>query len=255
MPPGSFLRHFPELARLVHEIRQAVPDADDFDTIAAVLAKAGQFSRITLDLKHYLSIAFATFQTHFDQCFPVSWPWAQWMKRHAVSFTMFTTLNYDRVLENGLDLAGVCYRRVALRERKGVPVLKPHGSIDFAPAMLGIVLNSDVPQMPIPRAEWLKPRREWSIVLPTETSPQTDLQWIAPGYESIRRLGPTWTHLVIAGISYWECDRPEIDFIIDSMASDAAVIVANPHPPAELLAKVRSSGRTVETWADGPSDL
>lgn len=254
MPPGSFLRHFPELSQAIADVRQAAAGTD-FDVIAAVLAKVGQFARIASDLRHYLDIAFATFQRHFDQCFPLSWPWADWMRQYAASITMVITLNYDRVVENGLELAGIPYGRVGIFEERGVPVLKPHGSIDFAPAIPGLVLNSDVPQMVIPPEGWLKPRREWSIVLPTETSPQSDLQWIAPGYERIRQLGPTWTHLIIAGISYWECDRPEIDFIIDSMAQGAVVVVANPRPPEELLNKVKAGGRRLEVWADGPAIL
>ncbi|MFM9846003.1 MAG: hypothetical protein ACKVP3_02445, partial [Hyphomicrobiaceae bacterium] len=68
------------------------------------------------------------------------------------------------------------------------------------------------------------------IVLPLEYSAIAGFQYIRGGYNYLREHGATFDHCVVAGLSYWECDRPEIDTILGALRPETIVTVCDPYP-------------------------
>src|SRR5690606_21414910 len=102
------------------------------------------------------------------------------------------------------------------------------------------------------RSRYLDARMEGFAVLPAETSPYIDFQWVSPLYKNWQELSSPITHFIIAGISYWDCDRAEIDFLIDGLPRLAQVIIANPYPPQALITRLNEQGRDYSCWTSLP---
>ena len=160
------------------------------------------------------------------------------------------SFNYELVLENALKKANIPYRRVGLYEEdKGIAILKPHGSIDFdvlginVPLSLPINSYKDRNDMPIRKIEennLITRRCECDIILPLEESYQKEYQWIKPGYDELSKYGNQIDNLIICGMSYWECDKEEIDYILDSTSKDAFITIVNKVENPELIKKIYS---------------
>ncbi len=145
-------------------------------------------------------------------------------------------------LEHVLSAFGFPFQRIGIAAESGVPILKPHGSIDWrAPRSIFrfedrirlIDIQTSIEAMPY--AELLYQRCDAQLVLPNEPSTITGRLAIKRGYEVVAAMAPECTHCVIAGISYWECDRQEIDYLIDQLSPKVCVVIANPCPPEDML--------------------
>jgi hypothetical protein len=70
---------------------------------------------------------------------------------------------------------------------------------------------------------------------------------IAPGREFIRARSKNVTECIIVGISYWEHDRPELDFIFKTLRPETHVTVVDPKPSEELLTALKHRFAKVRT--------
>jgi hypothetical protein len=273
------LHALPKLSAAIAEERAATPNATDFNLLERVLRRTKAerpadgpdegWRSTAWELRHFLVWAYAAFQAAVDACFPARWRWVDWLAAHRQSLTMAVSLNYDLTLEAALEHARISYGRTAIpTERGALAVLKPHGSIDFTPdpglvhsvdgarGAFVIFTGCDVPQAVLGRDEWAELRQEVSVVAPSETSVSTNYQWVRPGYERFRGLAPTWSHCVIVGVSYWECDRPELNRLLEAFRPGTTVIVVGPDPSKDLMMYLASRGLTVRTWWEkGPKAI
>ena len=200
------------------------------------------------ELKYYIDIAFSYFQMEFDKKDISQWVWIKVLKLIKDKLSYIVSFNYELVLETALDNADISYKRVGLSEEKhGIGILKPHGSIDFdirgVDTPLTIPINSykdrnNMPIKKIKKSNLISRRCECDIILPLEESYQKDYQWIKPGYNELNRYGDKIDNLIICGMSYWECDRAEIDYILDSINKDAFITIVNKSVNDELMEKI-----------------
>lgn len=254
------------------QIKQNGNNLNDFDIFKLIVSHidssfTNKYEKTILEteVQHFLAIAYSHFQLKVDSRRLELWPWGEWLKpikRYLVGAVSF---NYDLVLENTFKIASISYRRIGINaETIGIPILKPHGSIDFeidglfAPVgypLRNAVSRNNYPLRSLGINELLEPRTEVDIVLPNEYSTLLNFQWIAPGYNWFEKIGTSLTHCVFIGLSYWECDRPEIDFLLNCLANETKVIIANPYPPDDFVRAVQNKFETSEIWLDGPESL
>lgn len=146
----------------------------------------------------------------------------------------------------------------------GLPLFKPHGSVDFEIVGLDIPvrypLNGiiDVNDMPIKRlktSDLLYPRTQPLCIVPNEVNKYKNFQWVKEANNCFKKELNKSTHCVFIGISYFECDRQEIDEILNNLPSSAQIIIANPEPPIDFMEKLK--GRPVIVWDNphGPVNL
>jgi hypothetical protein len=245
-----------------------------FDAFAMVLARlradrrVGREVELDAEARQFLVFAYSVLQERANAAGMREWTWASWITEHRSEMKAVTSFNYDLLLENALLVAGVRPRRPGvLGEEAGLFFLKPHGSIDFASDPRAIVMPTstyplrnfatlnDTGLVALPTPALRGPRQEGFVVLPAEYSPYLNFQWVAPGYRAWQEGAHTLTHCIFLGLSDWECDRSEIDFLLDSLAPTTAVVIANPDPPASFLARVKASGRPSIEWRHGPDTL
>jgi len=237
--------------------------------LAQIKSKRSTDSRwLDAEARQFLAFAYSVFQEQVDRFDIADWRWRNWLAKHSQSIAMAVSFNYDRVLETAAASTGFRLTPFAIGNRFGsCTLLKPHGSIDFEcypgiisvpkstyPLSMCITLN-DTPIIALDPKTLRQPRQEAFIVLPAETSPYLDFQWVAPGYQEWSRKAGNLTHCVLVGLSYWECDRKEIDFLLNALPPTAVVVLANPHPHAELVARIKAQGKQVIVWADGPQEI
>ncbi len=199
-----------------------------------------------------------------------SWRWTEWLRRLRGNLEFVVSFNYDLVVERACDAGGLVVERIQAQPECSGPaarIFKPHGSVDFNVSRAirfgftypfgdnWAVTDCDLPVELAPTADLLKPRFCADIVLPGERSALTRVQWVAPTYNQMCARLRQVDYCVLAGLSYWVPDRFEIDKIVDALPAKAAVVVANPHPPADLLHSLRERGRPVAVWTAGPEPL
>ena len=282
--PGNeesmFLDKLPMLKEALSRINKQDIQLKDFYKIEKIINEiesynssnyfTSQFNSGVLlcEVQHYLAIAFSLFQLEFEKYNISDWKWVEWFKKYGREVLFCLSFNYDLILEKTLDECSLKYRRVGIIEEKdGILILKPHGSIDYeidnyAISMPPItyplknaIYRNNCPIIPLDKKSLLKPRKEVDIVLPTEYSVQLNYQWVKPGYECLTNEGNIFTHFIIVGISYWECDRPEIDYVLNCLNPDTKIILADPKPKEDLLCKLTERFSTVIKWESGPLDI
>lgn len=253
-----------QINQMIKEAERAMPSA--VDDIARERALSSLF-HLTDNLRHYLAHAYSQYQLVCVEKWLTlceDWQWLRWIGEHAREIAYVVSFNYDLVVERLLDLNNARYRRIGIMEEKrGIPILKPHGSIDFvndmvepgSPAYAGLrFVDLDTPMRAMNGEEMLGPRPDAAIVLPTEYSRIMDYQWVGPGYDRFHEWGRTYTDLIMVGLSYWECDRPEIDFLLGSLAPTTRVHVVDPVKNDDLQGTIDQLGlRYIPCGAKPPS--
>ncbi|WP_176557782.1 hypothetical protein [Sporolactobacillus terrae] len=136
--------------------------------------------------------------------------------------------------------------------------MKPHGSIDFdlpehaiycpTEQRWGITtLLNDAQYVKVIREdEWLLPRMEADLIPPSMLNIHRDLSWINEMFEIYTMQAGMLNVLIIIGISYWEVDRPEIDYFLNRLNNKARVIIMNKAPNPKLLQKIEFLGHSYE---------
>jgi hypothetical protein len=203
------------------------------------------------ELRHYLALAYSEFQTVVDSVELSGWHWVEFLRAHADRIAGAFSFNYDLVLESALAAAGLPYMRAVQNENSGTPLVKPHGSADFEYVgvqiptgypLSGWAGNNNTPAMALPRDKLLTARMGPELVAPLQGSHIRQFQWVATGFNWFRAIGTNLTSCMLVGLSYWPVDRPEINEILDSLATETEVVVVNPAPPNDLLDAIRARG-------------
>jgi hypothetical protein len=276
---GPLLPRFPGLAKEVSALRADRPELDDISLLVGVVRRvrelmeqqhsdrtaADRFADLLQQAQFFLAYAYTEQYLSVARYVTKDWRWYEWVVRHRQYIAGAVSFNYDLTLEHLLDLAGVRLTRHGIQHRRGgddldgIPVIKPHGSIDFGnawvPSHAGVkFMNSDLPQTTLTAKQMLGKRTEVNLVLPGQLSDMRGLRWVDASYREFERLGHSFTHGVFIGVSCWDVDRPELEDITDAFAPDARLIIANPRPE-ELEAMMRARGRNPELWTSGPQRL
>jgi hypothetical protein len=221
-----------------------------------------------LEARHFLTIAFSHYSNEqinkLSEC--KDWTWYKWIKLHKSNISCAFSLNYDLLLESIFDDLGKQYHSLQTNHHGyGIPLVKPHGSVDFEihpdsisykptyPLTNFVDLN-DTPIIRLASNELIYPRSQPLCIVPNESNKYAKYQWVAPANQWFNEEISKCTHCVFIGISYFECDRPELNAILNEIPDEAQIIVANPKPPSEFMEKLR--GRPVMVWDsyDGPVD-
>jgi hypothetical protein len=230
-----------------------------------------QSSRLDAEVRHFLALAYS----HFDQKATLSmllrWRWRKWLRQHQGNLHSVVSFNYETFVERALEsVIGRPIQNIGAwhqHRHQGPLLFKPHGSIDLVMAPgciegqepehpLNIVCSlNNTPVVQCSRAELFRARREAFTVLPGEASPYRNFQWVAPVYQHWNQLASKLTHCVVAGISYWECDQPELDFLLSGLPKRTEVIIANPAPSPSLIQYLESNGRRYRVWQSGPQGI
>lgn len=249
-------------------------DDPDFDVFAKTLDRAicrqlGLDPFITpLEARHFLTIAFSHYSNEQIKKLNIckEWSWYRWFKLHKDNITSAFSLNYDLLLESTFDDIALQYYSLQVNHHGyGIPLVKPHGSVDFEIHPSSISYSPEYPltnfvdlnNTPIIRldsSQLIYPRSQPLCIIPNESNKYSNYQWVAPANQWFNEEVSKCTHCIFIGISYFECDRAELDSILNEVPDDAQIIIANPSPPPEFMEKVK--GRPVMVWNsyDGPID-
>ncbi len=222
--------------------------------------------KTTLEARHYLTIAFSMYSDKQKQLFSTDWTWFRWLKLHRDEITAAYSLNYDLLLESVFDRLNRDYYSLQINHHGfGIPLVKPHGSVDFEIEPNSIVYTPVYPLanyvdlnntgiIRLDNTSLMSPRRQALCIVPNESNKYIDYQWVAPANKWFEDELINTDYCLFIGISYLLCDRGEIDKIVDSLPSECVIVVANTNPPKEFLEKI--SGRPYLVWnnPNGPVD-
>ena len=237
-------------------------DKNDYDVIDEFIMNNPRDDRsewIHCDLRRYLSMAYSYVNGIILEKWKPDWKWQRWMNRRYSEIVEIVSFNYDLVLETMLKKSSLDFYRVGSLEEKtpkGLPIFKPHGSCDFD--ITGIKINSNIFKnftylnqsglvKVVTDDELYEPRTEADIVLPFEYSPQCDLSWIKDGYELTKKKAKEANRALIIGISYMECDRNEINSILENLKRDLLIQYVSPKKNPELELKLKTISKNVES--------
>lgn len=250
--------------------------ASDFDIFDKLVREDAPFSGFPsaanlarLEAQHYLVGALAHFHRNIvANCNIQFWPWARWLQNHAPRLACLTSFNYDIVLETCFSQLSLSAYRPAIvtQGNTGYPIHKPHGSIDFAYSENIISMPASYPlqnyvshnDTPLSLLDISGPRARLAaeIVLPAAASHVHHYQWSQAGSRMWCQRARNVSDLIIVGLSYWECDRTELDELVDVVPSTSRVWMANPSPSGEWLEKLRKRHGPERVFqSDGPPNL
>lgn len=257
---------FPELAKQM-EISPVPPN--EYNLFKALLLENNNNSELETRVREFLRFAYSDLQMQMDPLDKSATAWTSWLRDHARYLDVLISFNYDLLLEDLLGAAGVKVLPYDFESESGILFLKPHGSIDFTQNLIDLKVNgvdtkhaptvfvggNDAPLVHIARPHLGEHPLEAYIVLAGEDSPYLHLQWVEEGSRRFVQRAKSITHCIFLGLSYWECDRKELDSILESLSSLAIVIEANPHPNEDFQRKVISLKLRYEHWQNGPQVL
>jgi len=168
------LKSLPGFAKAIEEIKQMEGGFSDFDIFDRILQRLTRtpdpdFERALLEaeVRHFLAIAYSHFQLQVDSLDIEGWPWLTWIRGSKAELVGVVSFNYDLIIERALEDAGLRFHRFGVRlEDTGIPILKPHGSIDFDVEEIrmpvkyplqNVALRNDFPLRRLDRIEFLQP--------------------------------------------------------------------------------------------------
>ncbi|WMX58096.1 SIR2 family protein [Peribacillus sp. R9-11] len=213
-------------------------------------------------LKTFLALSYSAFQEQVDLFDMTEWKWSNWLQQNREGLSCAVSLNYDLVLEKALNIADIPYSRVGSDENPiGTPIYKPHGSIDFDLSSKFISIPFEGRWPPnlihnndggivtvIPKEDFHQPRVQADIVPPSMHNINQNLRWVRGLYNNYLEKASQLDAFVIIGSSYWEVDRPEINFFLEKLPQTAKVYISNPEPDRDLVKKIRSLGLPYKTF-------
>lgn len=231
--------------------------SNDFEAISNYVSRNRNNEKKMCQLRRFLACAYSSFQYVVDS-YPnqiTNWKWTRWLQENNKGLSLTISLNYDVILENALRRAKISYRRIGTDEPLGkVPLLKPHGSIDFDLPDSAIScpidmrwnittsLNDAQFVKVIPKSDWLLPRMEADLIPPSMFNIQRNLSWINEMYNVYSTQASKLEAFIIIGSSYWDVDRPEINYLLQRLNKKAMIYIMNPNPSPELLRTIKSLG-------------
>ncbi len=266
---GLLIDSFPSLKKLWEKNLSI----KHFDIFALALDKSYCNSigldsfKTTLEARHFLTIAFSEYSLLQSSKLNSDWNWFQWISLHKSRINGAFSLNYDLLLESIFDKLSMTYYSLQVNHSgRGIPLVKPHGSVDFEIADGTISYHAQYPlggisvdlnDAPIKRLDGnnlLYPRKQPLCIIPNEANKYQDYQWVKPANKWFERVLKESEYCLFIGISYFPCDRDEIDRIVDSLSKDCEIIIANPSPPDDFLKKIKDRRYTVWDSLNGPVD-
>lgn len=266
--------------------RQKLPDVTDFEIFDRILRRSKpvdpttcwgspghneryqqwfEHEALEVEARHFLVCALVHSHLKLIKNVTMSeWRWFRWLKEIKDRLSCITSFNYDILLETALISNNISSYRPALAQGESghVPISKPHGSIDFMSAMpqfpptypiTNIDSRNNYPVIKV--SVDMRSRGNAEIVLPAAASDIAHFQWVVAGNQSWMRLAPAIEHLVLMGLSYWPCDRIELDTLINAVPSTAIVHMCNPNPSADWIKvlSARFGKENVKVWPCLPS--
>lgn len=222
--------------------------------------------KTALESRHFLTIAFSMYSQRQRELFSTDWAWFRWLKLHRDEITAAFSLNYDLLLETALDRLNREYYSLQVNHHGyGIPLVKPHGSVDFEITPNSICYTPNYPLnnfvdlndtgiIKLEEHELMSPRRQALCIVPNEANKYASYQWVAPANQLFEGKLKDSEYCLFIGISYFECDRAELDKIIDSLPKDCVIIVANPFPPKAFIDKISDRPYIVWDNPEGPVD-
>lgn len=216
---------------------------------------------LQFQLRLYLNAAFLYCNDAYNKINADQWAWNIWFFRHNWSLGVVVSLNYDLILEKNLRFYSKRWLRYALADAINygytIPIIKPHGSINFKISERGInyqgniyesgaiISRNNVPVIVTTdlHSNLLIP----DIVLPKEYSDMLNFQHIAAGYRLLEARSESIMECVIVGISYGKPDQPELDYIFKTLRPKTHVTVVDPKPSEELLTALKNRFGNIRT--------
>lgn len=283
-PGAPLLQHLPHFRDALERIRIKTPMAGDFELLDVIIQDAQKrcginnalLDETVLEARHFIVNAFSQYQTIVNDLDNQEWQWVHWLQKHCSHLAGAVSFNYDLIFEKALFTAGIKYHRFLTNDNLNrFPVLKPHGSVDFAfrgisaaecdggPPLLPCYPLQIYVEYPGTRAarmspdEMLRPRIiSGGVILPTETSPYRALGWLRQGYDWWISNASTFTHVVIIGLSYQACDRPELNDLLNAVPSNAtAIVIAGNSPNTDMINFLHARFAKVICWEYESLDL
>lgn len=234
---------------------------DDFDAIKVFFERNQSILDKDCQLRRFLALSYSCFQTTAEKYNLPNWRWVKWLSRNHKHLHIAISFNYDLILEKSLKLSKIKYYRIGTNEvPKGIPIIKPHGSLDFDLPDGGISISvenrwkitTSLNQVNghvkvIPKSEWMLPRIEADIIPPSQHNYQLKLNWVVNGFNQYARIKyrNDIDAFVIVGHSYRQEDRPEIDFFLEKLKKTTKIFIIDPYPKEELIQKIKSLGLTI----------
>jgi hypothetical protein len=266
-PARQLMEDLPAAAAAIARVRAKseaahLTDFAIFDQIPDVVASSERI-KAYCELHHYLGLAYSAYQERVDtRVVDPAWSLGSFVGSLARDVLGVISYNYDLTVERIFDGRGVPMHRLGLLGHGGgTPLFKPHGSIDYAmtenviagqkpsyPLWLTAELN-DFPMRLLERSELRLPRYEVDVVLPAERSKYHQFQWVAPGWKWVQGQVKMVKTIMYLGLSYWPCDRDELNLIVAATDRRSHCVVINPAPDPEFMALVTGYYTAVDHWS------
>ncbi|MDR0138851.1 hypothetical protein RFW18_13935 [Metabacillus idriensis] len=271
---SSFYQFFStNLTDIHNELMALIVDhqlESEFDAIELFVEINKDDDRKECQLRRYLSLAYSSLQRYLDKRDKSNWRWFKWLSENKDEIAFGISFNYDLLLENTLQLTNTPYFRLGSNESDfGIPIIKPHGSIDFdiqqpqhkfvmhQASIAPMIWNSsftlnqfDSMVQVIPNTHWLLPRLQPDIIPPSQENYQRNLDWVEKGFGVFDKYANEITDLIMIGHSYSACDRPEIDHFLERLNSNALVHIVNPQLLEDLTDKLDNLNLKYRTIVD-----
>lgn len=259
---------FTELWGAIEELRAKEPGMSDFQVAERLRCTTPhtQYPDAWVDqqLRLYLVHAYTHFSQLIDYAKLETWRWHSWLCMNKNRLHTMVSFNYDILLEKAIwksvTIRCLIGQNLPHRINSEVKIFKPHGSINFE-FVDGILSGGDLNMLYEKKTlfrmneglirllgsnELDRPRINADIVLPSEASSIRKLRHIAHGFRFLEQNRSCISRCIIVGLSYWECDRPEINEILGNLGRNTKITICNPCPPKDLEVFVRERFCQVE---------
>lgn len=256
----NILEYLPELNNYI-KLKRNQNYINDFsicqDLINDLNNDKEKYLKVHCQMRHYFALCYSHMQRIFNNHIK-NWNYINKFENIKNNIIGAISFNYDNNLEISLSNLGLkTYRHGVFNESGNIPIFKPHGSIDFdshqndfvfqttdgkndyLARLRNIVFLCETNRMrSINHVEQMFPRVMADIVLPSEDSPQKKLGWVKDTYNWHNTISAKLEHLVIIGISYWDCDKDEINTILENTSKNTIIHIINPYPSQDMINKI-----------------
>ncbi|MDG5786717.1 SIR2 family protein [Evansella sp. AB-P1] len=248
---NHFLHYIPEIKNELFLLEKQIPN--DYEAIETYMKSGAYNVDKDSQLRRFLSFAYASFQIEVEQSNLIcDWKWTKWFKENSEHFAFAISFNYDLVLEKALECAGISYYRTGSTEKKqGIPIMKPHGSIDFDVKSDGKTIEIHIEEnvrkdkgnvQTIPKNNWFIPRFEADIIPPKKDNNQRSLRWVKNGIHTFLDRVSEINTFIIIGHSYGKADQNEVDQYLENLHPHTKLYLIDPKPNEKLVNKINSLG-------------
>lgn len=251
MSYDKYIHQLPYIKTELFQIAQK--ESNDYKAIESFMNSKTYNWDKDCQLRRFLSLSYASFQICADRKNIADWKWTKWLQQNYQDLNFVVSFNYDLVFEKALDTSKIpFYRTGSIEKETGIPIFKPHGSIDFDVNTshysveerweMTTLLENRGKVRTVPKDEWLEPRLEADIIPPHKNNYQRILLWVKAGIDQFILHGKDIDFLIIVGHSYGWADRQEIDQYLESLLPKTQIVVVDPKPNPDLLKKIDELG-------------